>query len=164
MNIIMQRIDLAGENPVLSADAVPQEDGTVEALWTVEVKRSQSTSRALSPRSRPKAGTISPHRGELPIAVDLTDWEACAYVKAADGEEVEPIRGRVRGDRIAVPLSGLPAVLVTLALKLEKDGQKQTLAVLQLVPAAGGSLGNSPQCGEIVPGLAGDRGPTALDV
>ena len=114
MNIFIQKIDLAGENPVLSADVVPQEDGTVEALWTVEVKRSQ-------------------------IAVDLTDWEVCAYVKAADGEEVEPIRGRVRGDRITVPLSGLPAVLVTLALKLEKDGQKQTLAVLQLVPAAGGS-------------------------
>ena len=139
MNIFIQKIDLAGENPVLSADAVPQEDGTlatrrsaarlspaqpgieglqpstcVEALWIVEVKRSQ-------------------------IAIDLTGWEVCAYVKAADGEEVEPIRGRVRGDRIIVSLSGLPAVLMTLALKLEKDGQKQTLAVLQLVPAAGGS-------------------------
>ena len=122
MNIIMQRIDLAGENPVLSADAVPQEDGTVEALWTVEVKRSQ-------------------------IAVDLTDWEACAYVKTADGEEVEPIRGRVRGDRITVPLSGLPAVLVTLALKLEKDGQKQTLAVLQLATRPSGARLSRPLAG-----------------
>lgn len=107
MNIIMQRIDLAGENPVLSADAVPQEDGTVEALWTVEVKRSQ-------------------------IAVDLTGWEVCAYVKAADGQEIEPISGRPKGRRITVPLSGLPAVPMTLALKLEKDGQKQTLAVLKM--------------------------------
>ena len=133
MNIIMQRIDLAGENPALSADVVPQEDGTVEALWTVEVKRSQ-------------------------IAVDLTDWEVCAYVKTADGELatrpcgarlsrplagiegarpstfIEPIRGRVRGDRITVPLTGLPAVPMTLALKIEKDGQKRTLAVLKLSP------------------------------
>ena len=68
----------------------------------------------------------------MPIAVDLTGWEVCAYVKAADGEEVEPIRGRVRGDRIAVPLSGLPAVPMTLALKLEKEGNKQTLAVLKI--------------------------------